>query len=146
MQSALPGRTRLAMTIVPLRLTLAAMPARFAPFRLIPCLVAPLLLLVISVHALTPLGQPLQRGAGSAFSAETADVSLRPGQRAALVKQAELPRPPGTLPRAAVSRPPLTMAAPAVRTPMPAIGARGPPCVAAGITLSPLSPRAPPAA
>jgi hypothetical protein len=40
-----------------------------------------LLLLSIFAHALVPIGSPLQRTAGSAFSAFTADVSTVPTRR-----------------------------------------------------------------
>lgn len=37
-----------------------------------------LLIAAIVVHAFLPLGSPLQRGSGSAFSASTSDVATRP--------------------------------------------------------------------
>ena len=120
------------------------MAARHASSRLFWRLVAPLLLLVISVHAVTPLGQPLQRVAGSAFSAETVDVSLRSGQRSAVVKQAEVPKPPAAILPSIV---PLPVIAPAHEPPamVPGLGATGPPPTAR-TSFRPVSPRAPPAA
>ena len=47
------------------------------------------LLLSIFTHALVPMGAPLQRITGSAFSASTADVSLAPS-RQSLAKQLAL--------------------------------------------------------
>lgn len=109
--------------------------------------VVPILLVVISVHAVTPLGQPLQRVAGSAFSAETADVSLRSGQRNVVVKQGEVPRQPA-VPLATVwstGLPPLAAAVPAAKPATRGLGSTGPP-LTARISFGPLSPRAPPAA
>ncbi|MCW1427701.1 hypothetical protein [Novosphingobium sp. JCM 18896] len=121
------------------------MAASTVPLQLLRRFVAPLLLLMISVHALTPLGQPLQRISGSAFSAETVEVSLRSGQRGQVIKQqAEAPEPvlaemPAmvTVPREAF----VSATAPAV----PGLGQTGPP-LAGRTSFSPLSPRAPPAA
>jgi len=118
--------------------------------RLLRLLVVPLLLMVICVHAVTPLDQPLQRGTGSAFSAETADVSLRSGQRGAVIKQAEAPRHPAALPAApwATRVLPLAAAVPAASPALRGLGASGPPAPMpmARISFGPLSPRAPPAA
>lgn len=107
--------------------------------------VVPLLLLMISVHALTPLGQPLQRLSGSAFSAETTEVSLRSGQRGAIVKQSEITKPPVPIPAVAF---PLALvqitAFTVLVVSVPGLGPTGPP-LTERIGSSPLLPRAPPA-
>lgn len=122
---------------------LAAMAVSTVPLQLIRRIVAPLLLLVISIHALTPLGQPLPHLSGSAFSAETAEVSLRSGQRGQVIKQqAESPRPLLAKADAAVVLPIATLAAAA--PPVPGLGSAGPP-LAGRASFSPLAPRAPPA-
>ncbi|MEJ5975233.1 hypothetical protein WG901_01190 [Novosphingobium sp. PS1R-30] len=123
---------------------LAAMAVSTVPLQLFRRFIAPLLLLVISVHALTPLGQPLQRVSGSAFSAETVEVSLRSGQRGQVIKQAEAPKPmladlPVTAPM------PRQAEVSAARSVIPGLGPTGPPPASRTI-FSPLSPRAPPAA
>lgn len=116
------------------------------PLRLLARFAAPLVLLMISVHALTPLGQPMQRAPGSAFSAETVEVSLRSGQRAALVKQAEALAPMPAVPSLGAaqtfSRAIAALSPPAA---VPGLGSTGPPRLAR-TAFSPLSPRAPPAA
>jgi len=125
---------------------LAAMAACSVPLQLLRRFVAPLLLLMISVHALTPLGQPLQRVSGSAFSAETVEVSLRSGQRGSLVKQVEAPRVPAIDVDGAMPVPqPIVVPAFARSAPAPGLGPTGPP-PAGRTSFSPLSPRAPPAA
>lgn len=105
--------------------------------------VAPLLLLMISVHAVTPLGEPAQRVAGSAFSAETEEVSLRSGQRGDVIKQAEVPQPPALRPAPLLATRGDLSARLAAQA--PGLGPTGPPSLARS-SFSPLSPRAPPAA
>lgn len=132
-----------AMTLAAKLPMLSAMAASTVPLQLLRRFVAPLLLLMISVHALTPLGQPLQRISGSAFSAETVEVSLRSGQRGQVMKQqAEAPRPvlieaSATFPLEAVVSEPAAA--------VPSLGPTGPP-FPGRTSFSPLSPRAPPAA
>ncbi len=101
-----------------------------------------LLLLVIAAHAAAPLGQPLERAAGSAFSAATADVAVKAGPTLPIAKRI-----------APIAPPPLPIAPAAVRLPMrPAVPSQpgggltaqiGPP--AAETSFSPLAARAPPA-
>jgi len=134
----------LEVTIATLRHILPAMARLHGPLMLFRCAIA-LLVLMIAVHALTPVGPPVQRLAGSAFNAATVDVSLRVDQRTAIVKSAETPKLP------VVTAPvPSVIASiglfPAARVPTPSsLGQTGPP-QAARSSFSPLSPRAPPAA
>jgi hypothetical protein len=122
------------------------MAASIDPLRLVRRFIAPLLLLMITVHALMPLGQPAQRIAGSAFSAETADVSLRSGQRATVAKAAgALKLPVPSLPRGSMLAPVVSIAAPTGAATRFRFSARAPPADAR-TSFSPLSPRAPPAA
>lgn len=108
-------------------------------------LLAAFLVLVAATHALSPFpfGEPFERSSGSAFSAATSDVSLACGQPASVVKR--------TLPashKAAVPAPGTnTVVAPVLLECLPQLtefSATGPPIINA--SLSPLSPRAPPAA
>ena len=121
----------------------AMMAALIVPFRLFRRLIAPLLLVMICVHALTPLNPPSGRVSGSAFSAQTADVSLRAGHRSAVIKQAEVPRPPVPLPEP-VGIVPVAAFAALLPASVPGLGPTGPP--PATTSFRPLSPRAPPAA
>ena len=124
---------------------LAAMAVHSVPLQLFRRFIAPLLVLMISVHALTPLGQPLQRLSGSAFSAETVEVSLRSGQRGEVVKhQAEAPRPV-VLGDAGAAPLVVTTVMQRARV-VPGLGPTGPPPPVSRTSFSPLSPRAPPAA
>ena len=109
--------------------------------------VAPLLMLMISVHALIPLGQSQQRASGSAFSAETAEVSLRRGQRGAGLDQYAVAKPPAP-PMPAVPRelrPSIISLVQEAEPMVPGLGPTGPP-LAARTSFSPVAPRAPPAA
>lgn len=106
--------------------------------------VAAVVVLMIGLHAMIPLGQPAGRQAGSAFSAETAEVSLRSGEGLAIVQQAEIASPPvASLPYFAIAAAlkPVWQAQP----PASPFDATGPPS-AGRTSFSPLSPRAPPAA
>ncbi len=103
--------------------------------------VAAVLLLVIGIHAAAPVGQPLQRQAGSAFSAATADVSLGQARRVNVAKrQEQWHAPPST---AKAQRVALAEHYAAV-VPITAYDAHAPPFARA--SFSPLAPRAPPAA
>jgi hypothetical protein len=104
-----------------------------------------LLVLVALAYAVLPDGPPLARVSGSAFSATTTDVAVGCGVRPEIERRVVPDRPaPPPPPRCAV-----TVAALA---PMPVAafleynhGARAPP-VSLPAILTPLSPRAPPAA
>lgn len=103
--------------------------------------VAAALLLVIGIHAAAPVGQPLQRQAGSAFSAATADVSLSQTRRAGVTKRqvARNALPPRRIVLA------LAMTqAPEADAGFAAYDANAPPLTR--LSFSPLAPRAPPAA
>lgn len=103
-------------------------------------MVAAALLLIVFLHAATPLAEPLARTSGSAFSAATGDVSLKSGGNQAVARQALRIEPSAPLPW---PPPPLVRAD--GRTGGAAFPeARGPP--AAVTVFAPLSPRAPPAA
>lgn len=101
-----------------------------------------LLLLVVGAHAASPLGQPLERGAGSAFSAATADVALKSGSLLVIAKRIAPVIPPLPPVAIAIARAPVTHAMPSQRHGLAA--QTGPP--AAETSFSPLAPRAPPAA
>lgn len=49
----------------------------------------------VFAHAVLPIGSPLTRSSGSAFSASTSDVSLGPARRGALGKHEKLSIAPG---------------------------------------------------
>jgi hypothetical protein len=105
--------------------------------------VAALLLFVIAIHAASPLGQPFERHAGSAFSASTADVSLAADQRIGAVERAVVAMPAVVLPGPSIV--PLIAVLVIDRRPLRAgPSATGPP--PEDTTFAPLSPRAPPAA
>jgi hypothetical protein len=121
---------------------------RHVSSRLLRRIVAQVVLAMIVIHALIPLGQPLQRVSGSPFSAETIEVSLRADHRAPVIRQVEAPQPqlqplPDTAMIGAAAQP---VATPAGSGAMPAASgpARPPLLTSAGFT--PHTPRAPPAA
>jgi len=100
-------------------------------------LLALTLLLTILGHALVPIGSPLARTTGSAFSASTADVSLGAARREARVAAAQaleppIPAPAPVAPIAAGAPSPWTVEAD--RSDRPAgsqpFDARGPPTAA----------------
>jgi len=102
-----------------------------------------LLLLVVSAHAVSPLGPPFERTAGSAFSAATADVALKAAPVLVIAKRIAPVTPPPLIAAIALARAPLLpamTARPAGRLGTPT----GPP--AAESSFSPLVARAPPAA
>jgi len=106
-------------------------------------LVAMALMLVIVAHAAAPVVQPLDRKAGSAFSASTEDVTLTCADRVLVAKTA-LPdntaQPPvGTSPQPFSAQ----ILAPCLPDGI-AFDATGPP--PAQTSFHPLNPRAPPAA
>lgn len=101
-----------------------------------------LLLLVVAAHAASPLGQPLERAPGSAFSAATHDVAVTAGATLTIIKRiapAALPLPALVPVIAATRSAPIERAASGDRTRQ-----TGPP--AAETSFSPLAARAPPAA
>lgn len=105
--------------------------------------VAAALLLVIGVHAAVPVGQPLQRQAGSAFSAATADVSLSQVRREHASRwQAQRHAPPLLAIRSAAAGNPAQAAVTGARFAL--YDANAPPSARA--SFYPLAPRAPPAA
>jgi hypothetical protein len=55
---------------------------------------AVVLLATIGLQAAEPVGAPLQREAGSAFSAATADVALASGRRGGIAQVQAIPTPP----------------------------------------------------
>lgn len=112
------------------------------PSRLFRRFIAAMLLVMICVHAVTPLGQPARKVTGSAFSAETHDVSLRSGQYAAVIKQVEHAPYPAILPETPVELSVSAFALPPVEREY-SVAATGPPPLQTRI--SPLSARAPPA-
>lgn len=105
-------------------------------------LVSAVLLFVVLAHAVAPVGQDHAPGRGSAFSASTEDVSLKSGTRTVVAKEIVRLEPLGPAP--AVSVPIVAVLAEPVPTVLPAFAAAAPSL--AGITLTPISPRAPPAA
>lgn len=133
------------MTFVARDPMLAGMAAPTVPLQLLRRFIAPLLLLMISAHALLPLGQPLQRVSGSAFSAETVEVSLRSGERGQLIKRVVAAPEPALTARSTVAAIPRKVMASAPAPAMSGMGPRGPPR-AGRESFGPLSPRAPPAA
>lgn len=100
-----------------------------------------LLLLVVAAHAASPLGQPLERAPGSAFSAATHDVAVTAGASLTIIKRIApiAPLLPAIAPAIAVAAVPIARA-------LTGEAARqtGPP--PAETSFSPLAPRAPPAA
>lgn len=101
--------------------------------------VAAALLLVVTAHAAAPPAEALSRTAGSAFSAATADVSLKSRGKIVLIRedrQIEPPRPVEAVPTLVSVAPTVTRRFHS-RPPT-----RGPPVAAT--SFSPLSPRAPP--
>ena len=56
-----------------------------------------ILLATILGHALMPVGSPMARAAGSAFSASTADVALGTSRREAVSKMGEALEPPARI-------------------------------------------------
>lgn len=105
-------------------------------------LVSAILLFVVMAHAVAPVEQDHAQGRGSAFSASTEDVSLKSGTRTVVAKEVVRLEPLG--PVAAVSIPIVAVLAGPVQTAPMAFAAAAPSL--AGITLTPISPRAPPAA
>lgn len=105
-------------------------------------LVSALLLSVVVAHAVAPVKQDHGRGRGSAFSASTAEVSLKSGTRA-LVAQEVVQLEPRV--------PPVEALAPVAATvidPVQAVvrGVQSAVLPFADTTLGPISARAPPAA
>ena len=98
-----------------------------------------LLLLTVMFHAAAPVGAPLDRQRGSAFSSATADVTLKARAKAVTAEATVALEPPA---------PPLRFARQAAVVladgPRGQFAARAPP--AAATTFAPLAPRAPPAA
>lgn len=103
-----------------------------------------LLLLVVAAHAASPLGQPLERAAGSAFSAATADVALKTGPAPVIAKRIVpvTPLPLLLVAAIAIACAPLLPGLPVRSGSRPA--QTGPPV--AETSFSPLAARAPPAA
>lgn len=103
-------------------------------------LAAILILLVVVAHAIAPIEDEHARGRGSAFSASTAEVSLKSGSRVAVAKDV-VPLEPMEPVFALLVLPDIE-ARPA--TP-PVLSMLGIASLLAETTLSPISPRAPPA-
>ncbi|HEY0958155.1 MAG TPA: hypothetical protein VGE05_02655 [Novosphingobium sp.] len=106
-------------------------------------MIAAAVMLVIAAHAAAPFATPLQRDAGSAFSAASSDVSLACGHAACVAKRqavADLPTipAPGILPVLS----PIPRAVPRKAREWPE--ATGPPPT--DLATTPAAPRAPPAA
>jgi hypothetical protein len=101
-----------------------------------------LLLAVIAAHAVSPLGGPLERAAGSAFSAATADVAVKAGPALAVAKRIVALTPTPLIATLAIAR---ASSLPVMRTRFRVdVWQTGPP--AAETSFSPLAARAPPAA
>lgn len=105
-------------------------------------LIATALMLIIVVHAAAPVAQPLDRTAGSAFSAASADVTLTCSERVTIASTAlpdDVSRPFEASSQALSTRTFFTC-------PPHQVGfdATGPP--PAQTSFHPLNPRAPPAA
>jgi hypothetical protein len=108
-------------------------------------LVAMLLLLVVAAHAVAPVAQQHGQGRGSAFSASTAEVSLKSGSRVLVAKEVVRLEPQAPVP--ALPALPALVVPPADRPALRALpGARDFASLLAETTLGPISPRAPPAA
>lgn len=106
-------------------------------------MIAAAVMLVIAAHAAAPFATPLQRDAGSAFSAATSDVSLACGHTACVAKRqavADLPAIPAPSILPALS--PVLRVVP--RKAQEWAEATGPPPISRAAT--PAAPRAPPAA
>lgn len=98
-----------------------------------------LLLLTVIVHAAAPVGAPLDRQRGSAFSSATADVTLKARATAVAAEVTAALEPPAPpIPRA------YYLALGLAERPGGPFAARAPP--ASATTFAPLAPRAPPAA
>ena len=106
-------------------------------------LIAMALLLTVAAHAAAPIAQPLDRTAGSAFSAATADVSLTRSERVLVAKTA-LPNAVAPPPFAAPQQTLPARVATTVPLHRAGFDATGPP--PAQTSFRPLNPRAPPAA
>ena len=104
--------------------------------------VAAILLLVVLAHAGAPVGQPLDRQSGSAFSSATVEVSLKVGTRAAVARQAEQLGPPE--PSAVAIRRSAELVEVSLPHSAPVPDGTGPP--AAQTSFSPVIPTGPPAA
>jgi hypothetical protein len=104
-------------------------------------LVSAVLLFVVVAHAVAPVGPDHAQGRGSAFSASTEDVSLKSGTRTIVAKEVVRLEPFGPVPWGTI---PLSAAVLAVSVQIVpwALVASVPSL--AGITLTPISPRAPP--
>lgn len=105
-------------------------------------IIAAVLLLVIATHAISPVGQPLNRDVGSAFSAATANVSLACAQQVLVVKNTLPDNSPQPLP-AMLALALVAVAVTDCRSHEIGLGPTGPPY--ARIAFHPLNPRAPPA-
>jgi hypothetical protein len=104
------------------------------------------LVLVALAYAALPHGLPLARASGSAFSATTSDMGVGCGVRLEIDRRVvpDRPAPPPPPQRCAVA---IALAAPApVAASVPYIQRTRAPPVALPTLLTPLSPRAPPAA
>lgn len=100
-----------------------------------------LLLFVVLAHAAAPLAQDQGRARGSAFSAATAEVSLKSGERATVAREQVRIDPLGPV---AVVAAPSVRVDPAAAPPVPARAVPVP--FVADTALHPISPRAPPLA
>ena len=106
--------------------------------------IAALLFAVVALHATLPVGAPLERSAGSAFSASTADVALGCTSRSVSERKALPDQSAPTIPQdCAVSAEPLAVSDPAA-APARTYDAQAPPAFLALVPQS--GPRAPRAA
>lgn len=120
------------------RMTAATLPPALTRF-LAACMLA-----VVGLHAFAPIGTPLERRAGSAFSAATHDVSLA-GKRKAVAQARTVTEPDGG--RSAGEALPVVQPAPPLpllAIAAPIAGALPPPITSLAFAIGPFGPRGPP--